>query len=594
MAPPRTRRLGLVTGLSLLALVIVLVGIGIWMALGALTAYERLSSAREDITELQQDVTDGNIAGIDARVASLRADTAEARDAVDTWAWRLAAYAPVLGDDVTALRTVVAVTDDLADGPAASLARAATTLTADALKPVDGRVPLEPLREAAPGVTAGFDGLVAARTDLGSLDTSGVAGPLADAVAELRGEVIDLVDRVALADRLVTLLPPMLGGDGPRRYLLLNQNTAEARSLGGIAGTAILVTANDGRIRLQRQVAGNTFGELEEPVLPLSLAEQSLYGIGLGTYFLNAPNTPDFPRAAELAAARWQRDVGQEVAGVLSVDPAALALLLRATGPVQVGGVELTADNAASLLLSGVYAALPDPTAQDEFFALAAKRVFDRLAAGRADVRVAAESLATAVEEGRLLLWSRRAGEQAELSGSPVAGELDGRDGRRPELGVYLFETTASKLSYYETLDVTTRPVCSEGEPDPSGDIAVRVEVGSQVPRSREARESLPDYVVAGSDPLGTLRTQVFLYAPPEAGFGSVLVDGEPVGIRSVLHDGLFVAAVEVEVPPGGTVVVVTRLKDLSAAAARPGALAVRTTPMSRHTQLTKQALDCP
>ena len=586
---------GAVIGVLLGALVC-LVAVGIWMGLGALTAYERLTEAREGIAALESDVTEGDLTGLRTQVQQLRADTGEARDALDTWAWGLAAHAPVVGDDVTALRTVVAVTDDLAQGPVESLARAATQLTADSLTPVDGRIPLAPLRDVAPDVSAGLDGLVAARADLRGLDVDGVASPIAEAVGQLRRETGDLVDQVTLADRLVTLLPPMLGGDGPRRYLLINQNTAEARSLGGIAGAAILVTADDGRIRLRRQVAGNSLGEIDEPILPLSPAEQSLFGTSLGRYFLNAPNTPDFPRAAELAAARWQRDEGQEVDGVVSVDPGALALLLRATGPVDVGGIELTSQNAVDVLLSDVYADLPDPEAQDAFFATAAKRIFDRLAAGRADVRVAIEALSEATEQGRLLLWASRDQEQDALSGAPIAGELDGRaGGGRPELGVYRFETTAAKLSYYQDVRVVTRPVCSaDPADDPAArDAAVRVEVSSRVPRSRTARQALPDYVAADSRPRGTMDTRLYLYAPPGATFGSVLVDGEPTGVISVLHDDLFVVAVDLRVRPGRTVAVVTRLQGAGVDGSDATDLAVRATPTARQDQFSRAAMDC-
>ena len=53
----------------------------------------------------------------------------------------------------------------------------------------------------------------------------------------------------ALANASV-LLPAMLGADGPRNYLVLFQNNAEWRSLGGIAGAAALIRTDGGSMQL--------------------------------------------------------------------------------------------------------------------------------------------------------------------------------------------------------------------------------------------------------------------------------------------------------------------------------------------------------
>ena len=576
---------------ALLLLLTALVAVGIWMGLGALTAYERLTSARETIAQLQSDVAAGNISRIDDEAAALRDDTAEARDALDTWAWGAAEHLPAYGDDVRALRTLVAVTDDLAAGPAESLARAATTLTADRLAPVDGRIPLEPLREAAPAISRGYEGLLSARRDLREVDTRTLEGPLAEAVQELRSEVAVLVDRVAIADRITTLLPPMLGGDGPRRYLLLNQNTAEARALGGIAGSAIIVEADDGRIQLRRQVTGGSLDIPDEPIIPLSAAELSLFGTSLGRFFVNSINTPDFPRAAELASAHWEANTGQEVDGVLAVDPEALSLLLEATGPVTVGGIELRPENAASVLLRDAYARLPDPAEQDEFFASAARAVFDRLSAGKVDAAVAARALDQAAEEGRLLAWSRRRTEEQQLLRFPIAGALDGLDGGRPEVGIFRFENTASKLSYYQEVSVISGPDCAAEAT--GARTRLEIDVTSTVPRSRAARRALPDYVALNTRPRGTMRTRLYLYAPPGSAFGPVTVDGRQVGVISVLHDGLFVVAVDLVIRPQATVRIETSMSGGELRTTDPRALTIRTTPTALRGQFTHQALEC-
>jgi Protein of unknown function (DUF4012) len=63
---------------------------------------------------------------------------------------------------------------------------------------------------------------------------------------------LDSLDPAALttatAARAVRLLPPMLGANGPREYLLLVQNNAEQRATGGIPGSVALLRAVDGAV----------------------------------------------------------------------------------------------------------------------------------------------------------------------------------------------------------------------------------------------------------------------------------------------------------------------------------------------------------
>ena len=106
-------------------------------------------------------------------------------------------------------------------------------------------------------------------------------------------------------------MPGMLGAQGTRRYLLVFQNNAEVRSTGGLPGSVALIVARDGEVDMKRQASGASFGEAPEPALPLTPAEKEIYGPQLGTCFLDATFTPDFPRAAALMTAHWERRFGQ-------------------------------------------------------------------------------------------------------------------------------------------------------------------------------------------------------------------------------------------------------------------------------------------
>ena len=84
---------------------------------------------------------------------------------------------------------------------------------------------------------------------------------------------------------------------------------------------------------MARQVASNSFGETAEPVLPLTAAERLVYGDELGTYFLDANFTPDFPRASALWRARWEQVYPEQVDGVVVDRPGRPLLPARGDRP---------------------------------------------------------------------------------------------------------------------------------------------------------------------------------------------------------------------------------------------------------------------
>ena len=119
---------------------------------------------------------------------------------------------------------------------------------------------------------------------------------------------------------------------------------------------------------------------------------------------------PDFPTAAQIAHAFRQRDLGGTVDGVISIDPAALARMLGAIGPVamKTGGI-LSKNNAVALLLNEIHFRLqgkigPDQT--DAFFAEAAETVFDAVTNSKAEPQDMVKAATQGINEHRIMAWS--------------------------------------------------------------------------------------------------------------------------------------------------------------------------------------------
>ncbi len=219
-----------------------------------------------------------------------------------------------------------------------------------------------------------------------AIDTEGLVPQLAAPVEQLQRKLSEPRRPSERASLAVRLLPPMLGSEGPRNYLVLFQNNAEIRATGGMPGALAVLRADHGRLSIVGQGTAGDLGFHQTPPLRLTRQETALYEKKLGMYAADLDFTPDFPRAAQIARAMWRASKGQTVDGVLSADPVALSYLLQGTGPVQVpGGPTLNASNAVDVLLSDIYRTQPDSDLQNAFFAASARSVFDAVASGKGD-----------------------------------------------------------------------------------------------------------------------------------------------------------------------------------------------------------------
>src|SRR5690606_17324998 len=128
-----------------------------------------------------------------------------------------------------------------------------------------------------------------------------------------------------------------------------------------------------------------------QPILPLDDATAALYGDITGEYVQDVNLTPWFDTTGQLAKAMWEDRFGGTIDAVVGVDPVLLSYLLEATGPLPVGDINLTSENAVDVLLSETYARYDDPRDQDAFFAAAAQAVFSALTESTIDPKTVVE-----------------------------------------------------------------------------------------------------------------------------------------------------------------------------------------------------------
>jgi len=544
---PVRRRLVIVS-VGMLAAALVIGGL---VAADGWRARAHFRSAATLMTVLRDQVAGGDGAAARSTLDALRAETAAARANTSGPLWRLARRVPFVGDDLTAVSTAARVLDDLASDVLPPLVEVLDSVRPAALAPSKGRVNIAALARAAPHVRAADEAIQRARRTVAAIDVATLVGPVRRGIVTLRRELERAASQTATAARATALLPRMLGAAGPRTYLVLFQNLAEVRATGGAPNAFAVVRADRGRIGMIAQgTATNDLGGFDAPVLRLDPGMRHLYTDRLGIHPADVTFTPHFPTAATLAREMFRRRSGLVVDGVVATDPVALAYLLRATGPVALpSGGRLTADNAVSHLLSGVYGQLTSPQAQDEYFAHVAKAAFGALTRGDADPAAALEALARAAAERRILVWSADPAERALIAGTVLEGSLPDHDGTQPTVGVFLNDGTGAKLSYYLEHSATVSPGACRA--DGRRPLRLRVTLRSTAPPS-----GLSDSVIGtmGLVPPYTVRTNVLVFSPAGGAVVDARRDGRAIGIGTGRERGRQVGVVTVDLTPGAGV----------------------------------------
>jgi hypothetical protein len=535
------------------SVMIVVLGLVAWVGVRAILAGDELESAIPLASAMQQQVVAGD--GDAARLTGLELGerAASAASLTSDPVWRMFEGIPALGANLVVVRQLAAVVDDLAQGAVTPLADVAGAITTADFKPINGSINLQPLVDAQPAVSAAAVAVHTAKEQVDAIDAEGTINELTVATARLSGVVTDADVSIAAVDNAVRLLPVILGGYGPRDYLVLFQNPAELRSTGGIAGAAALLHTQDGQMQLVRQVSSTEYASYDAPVLDLPMETRGIYGDDIGQYLQDVNLTPNFAQSAELAQEMWRLQFGEEVDGVLSIDPVALSYLLRATGPITLStGDVLSSDNAVQVLLSEVYSRYPDAERQDAFFAAAAASVFSAVASGDADPVTLITALAQAGAEHRVLIWSSEDSEQAVLANTTLAGGLPVSDTNSQRFGVYFNDATAAKMGPY--LDVKTAVGQSTCRTDNRPNYVVDVTLTNNAPA--DASTSLPTYVTAGGSygtPAGNIRTIVSVYGAPGMENLGVTRDGVSVPYLPATDSTYPLSNLTLELAPGET-----------------------------------------
>ena len=281
----------------------------------------------------------------------------------------------------------------------------------------------------------------------------GLIGPLADARNELSRRLADAQHTLDDAAAGATAGRRLL--EGPRRYLLVAANNAEMRAGSGMWLTGGVLTAGGGRLQL---------GDVEPlyhsnpPGGAVVIQDADLRDRWDAVWPHPSRDwralmvSPRMPASAALGEAMWRAAGRDPVDGILVVDPVALAAVVRATGPVEVGGKRLSAAEVVPKLLHDQYLAFGSSTTEKaerrEALGDIAEAAFRALDAGGWSATVLARELARAVAGRHLLAWSSDPVEQRGWVAAGLGGDL-----RDDSLLVSVLNRGTNKLDWFLETD---------------------------------------------------------------------------------------------------------------------------------------------
>jgi hypothetical protein len=273
-----------------------------------------------------------------------------------------------------------------------SLSRAAQPLVdaADTLiNPADEATPISAAMDALRTTQASLAPAVAAISQASDnvvlLKGTFLLGPLARARDDLVTRLPRIKARAESAGDGLSALMAFAGESGPKRYLFLSQNPDEIRPTGGFIGTYGVLTAENGRLSLERYDAIEEWTKSHPNVsVPPTEAGSPFrfHNPPLRRTLSNVNSTPDWPQAAALAANLWKAANEAPVDGVISFTPAFMGRILSVVGAVQVPAYEETvsAANMNERLEFHTHELPPPPgTHRKDFVAALAEAVMQKL-----------------------------------------------------------------------------------------------------------------------------------------------------------------------------------------------------------------------
>ena len=348
--------------------------------------------------------------------------------------------------------------------------------------------------------------------------------------------------------------PILAGADKPRKYLISFQNSAEARGTGGILGAYALIELDKGNLKILQTGSNASLAAMSSREIPVVMPAEFLKLYGKNPAILQNSNlSPHFPYGAQVWLGLWKARYGQQLDGVIAVDPTALSYVLRATGEITLkSGEKITSENVVEETLKNAYERYEkDNDARKQYLVDIMNATAAKLTKGEYSKIKMAKALRDGIKANRILIYSTNKDAQEKLAAVKLGGEL-GLDANN-EYRTVIQNIDASKLDYY--LDRSVEIESKSCEKDRQTQVRIRVT------NTLKTGVGLSPYVLTRADKgkpaslvTGAHRFKVFIYGPTNARLVSVSRENRTADLGGASVERkrpIYVA--DVDLAPGGS-----------------------------------------
>ncbi|WP_082690316.1 DUF4012 domain-containing protein [Mycobacterium sp. M26] len=541
----------------------VLIAFASWLGFQAHQAKTGLEQARNAAQQAKDALLKGDTADASRLATEAQSHARAANDATHSLPWSVASAVPWLGSPFRTGQQISNVVLGLTSDVLKPTADAGVTLAPDQLL-ANGRLDVSALRKEEPALTKIAADASRINAEAKAISEPGYISMLGDARTTLQAQTSDvarMLDYTALAARLA---PSMMGADGPRSYFMGFQTNAEARGTGGLLGGFGVLRFDNGKPTVDSLGRNNELDKKFAP-MPINPDFDQQYGFtNPTTDFRNSNQSSHFPYAAQIWKSMWEQQSGENVDGVLAIDPIALSYILGVTGPVKMpDGETVTKDNVVELTESTVYTRFPsNQSARKQYLQDIATEVVKKVTQPVESPRKLLEALGRAVSERRISVWSASPTDQKLLEETPLAHAIP--DDPAPYAEVVINNLGGNKMDYYLDRQIEYVADGCDGDTRMST-VTVRLTNRLADPGP------LPDYVagrlgffpaLAENIPRGAMLTSVRLLATKDAQIISVLVNGKRIRVFGAKERGHPSFEAQVAIAPGKTAELTFRLSE--------------------------------
>ena len=320
----------------------------------------------------------------------------------------------------------------------------------------------------------------------------------------------------------VEIAPSILANPKPLKYLVAIQNSAEARGTGGILGAYAIVEFFKGSVKVIKTGSNEPLYGTSLKKIPVDVPQEFLNLYGNNPAIIQNSNlSPHFPYGAEIWLGLWKKEFGEDLDGVIAVDPTALSYVLRATGPITLAdGEQITSQNVVAETLEVAYKRYEnDNKARKQHLVDIMDAVSAKLNSGGYSKVKMAQALRDGIIANRILVYSANPVVQAKLSKVRLGGYMSLE--KNNEFRAVIQNIDAGKLDYYLDRSVEIKSQSCERVRE--------TQVKVRVTNTLKNAEGLSAYVLTRADKgkpeslvPGSHRFKVFIYGPVGAEVVSV------------------------------------------------------------------------